>query len=90
MQSVSIVVATIPLALSLHYLSQPVPLVSLPRRYHRHVVVSARPYSDCDHMKVKKSIFRMTVRTIFSSAPVEAIPRSVVSILSSLTVQTKL
>ena len=61
-----IVVARIPLALSLHYLRQPVPLVSSPRRYHRHLLVSAGPYGDCDHMKVKNSIFRMIVEFIVS------------------------
>ena len=66
MRAVSIIVATIPLPLSLHYLSQPVPLVSSPRRYHCRVVVSAGLYGDCDHMKVKKSIFKMTVESIVS------------------------
>ena len=51
-REVIIVVATIPPALSLHYLRQPVPLVSLPRRYHRSLLVSAGPYGYCDHMKV--------------------------------------
>ena len=66
MRAISIVVATIPLALSLHYLRQPIPLVSSPRRYHRRLLVSAGPYSDCDHMKLKNSIFRMTIEFIVS------------------------
>ena len=65
-REVSIVVATIPSALFLHYLRQPVPLVLSPRRYHRRLLVSAGPYGDCDHMKVKNSIFRMTVEFIVS------------------------
>ena len=66
MREVIIVVATIPPALSLHYLRQPVPLVSSPRRYHRRLLVSVGPYGDCDYMKVKNSIFRMTVEFIVS------------------------
>ena len=94
-REVIIVVATIPSALSLHYLHQPIPLLSLPRRYHRRLLVSAGPCGDCNHMKVNNSIFRMTVEVRvspyrFLKRPFEAIPRSVLPILSSLTVQTKL